>query len=812
MAGAQPSPATPPPSPAASIRAVDSRNLAELRPTFEAAFKQATFLALSCEYTGQHGLGLGGGTRGSAVLQAPRSRYSQIRQALLGGAHFCGKCDNCHCDLIEGANFCHSCGSRQKHGHRREKETVARQQDFLICQVGIACFQKTEGNRWAVQCFRFSISPRPQQLPGGPRQIPLAYDIRFGALGSGIQCLSDSSFDFNRWVSDGLPCISRSILRQEQEPKHKRHKGHFDKKLVVSADSFLGIWDALLSSGKPVVGHECLMDILYLCHQLEGTLSQQLLQAFSSVTKRVKVWVDTKHMLTWYPRNLYLAFRRTRDELRQKLRQLKIASKLYHMKRELSNKERQRKEQRQETAGGPPQSPAEPGAPARTPGIATPVSPAPGTPQTSWDDSGTERIAQELRDTKIQVYRRQLGRLRLLRRALGAPAEGPERKDGERCDDSEEDDDADSQDRARPLRGNLFHTMSLSELHDMVQPFLVEMLPGMPRAVGPDAGYSAYMGGCVFLALFNIIHGKAADADSAKSGALPITPSNQILMDIHCRPPDTGARYSNPERGDPREFAFANRLYLPAAPFFLDMTAKKVLDPQASHSHTFVVDLPAEGERGDDRVITQLVRGVDPFAELQLLVSAKDGSRSLVVVMTGIGMGRTVGQADAEEVLRELQASLDALKLTVHRVREMAVARPKPALPPAAGRGTPLSPVGAPPPPLAAARAAPVPPPRLPAADPGAAPGGQPRPPLQRAQQRPSSPRTLPPGVPALLAPNTLGPPPLPKRRIAAPAPGTQPLRKRVLRRAPAAAEQPQLGSSAEPPAKRPRLAAAPAR
>eukprot|EP01065_Artemidia_motanka_P030253 TRINITY_DN3626_c0_g1_i1.p1 TRINITY_DN3626_c0_g1~~TRINITY_DN3626_c0_g1_i1.p1 ORF type:complete len:950 (+),score=248.00 TRINITY_DN3626_c0_g1_i1:104-2953(+) len=609
------------------IQEVDIRNYADVKVAFEQAVKQSTFIAFDCEFTGLHKER----QQGTNVLQSVKSRYAGIRQTMFGGAIFVGKCHHCGVDLIDAANYCHHCGNHCRRSAQRQ-EPGARQQDFLICQVGLACFTRLETGAYSVRVFSFYLSPRPFSTnaeKGG--NVRISHDIRFGALGSSLKFLGDHNFDFTRWVNDGLPFMSRQLWQQEREKMQQR--GQFDMSELEKGRGFLDVWDCVLAAGKPLVGHQSFLDILYLWHQLEAPLHRDLTEVIRDFARRVRVTVDTKHLLTHYPRALSALFENTGLAVRQR--------KLLRLRKSLERKVQLRDQRRQAekaadadgTRGASPA--AESASRPSTPPPAVPsgaVSPPPKTSPSREDTTEPPRCFSprsrgSKEDERSELLRKQtdaLDELRelhcgLLQRSLG---EG----------DTE---------------GNRFRTMQLQDVHKLVWPFVQDTVPAAPAQREHDAGYDAWMTGCLFLSLFSLIHSGREVVPSAKS-----------LLDYHSKSDATAALDS------PSAFSFVNRVFVFAAPYYLDTTASKLPSIEETHVRTFVVEPEgATSERVEIPRLQRELRGVDPYSDLYWV----DYAKKAVVVLTKNGRS-TKESDDLEEackMLRELLAAFRPLNLKV---------------------------------------------------------------------------------------------------------------------------------------------------
>ncbi|RQM30725.1 hypothetical protein B5M09_008478 [Aphanomyces astaci] len=272
-------------------------------------------------------------------------------------------------------------------------------ENFLITQFGVALVHvadsidvEDEAKTW-ISCWNFYVFPRPYQN----------VDARFLCQASSMQFMAEHGFDFNKFIRDGIPYLSRkselsvrrshekSIANLGKSPPEKITVGrHFDKLfltetveridtwladsasadasspaelfisarnsfrrlLVLHAARFLSthpdakslymetndngvrlirtssaverdslkkrkidamnqdveaaigfskVIQLLGKSNKPVVGHNCLLDFVYLFHQFVGPLPPTLVQFKLQLGKAFPAIFDTKHLAMMSP-------------------------------------------------------------------------------------------------------------------------------------------------------------------------------------------------------------------------------------------------------------------------------------------------------------------------------------------------------------------------------------------------------------------------------------------------------------------------------------------------------------------------------
>ena len=250
---------------------VDRDNFVKSKASLADALKSAAFVALDCEFTGL----AREKQQGRSTLRSADERYLDLRRTLRGR-------------LMHGED---------KDGNRR--------QGYLVVQVGLSCFRwDAAAQKYDVQAFSFYVSPRPMSKTTG--NVKVEHDLHFGCLASALTFLSNHGFDFNRWLNQGVPFMSRAAYNAEKERigrgTHMDVPGELE-----DARGFLEVWEQVVQSGKPLVGHQCLLDLLYLWQQLEGPLPKSLSQFLQALGSRLQNMVDTKHILAAYPEDLLKA-------------------------------------------------------------------------------------------------------------------------------------------------------------------------------------------------------------------------------------------------------------------------------------------------------------------------------------------------------------------------------------------------------------------------------------------------------------------------------------------------------------------------
>ncbi|OQR92396.1 Poly(A)-specific ribonuclease PARN-like protein [Achlya hypogyna] len=258
-------------------------------------------------------------------------------------------------------------------------------ENFLITQFGLALVHVDADKTW-LQCYNFYVFPRPYQN----------MDARFLCQASSIQFMSDHGFDFNKFIKDGIPYLTRRneeyvrksharsvknigkappakvnvskpfdkefltetiakieawlaadaekelyipsrnsfrrllvfhaakygikssladqiytesqgdgvlLVRADKNERENRLKRKIDQmnQEVEDAVGFSKVIQLLADAKKPVIGHNCLLDFVYLYHQFCAPLPPTLTEFKAQLLTHFPVIYDTKHIALTCP-------------------------------------------------------------------------------------------------------------------------------------------------------------------------------------------------------------------------------------------------------------------------------------------------------------------------------------------------------------------------------------------------------------------------------------------------------------------------------------------------------------------------------
>ncbi|CAG8545102.1 6348_t:CDS:10 [Diversispora eburnea] len=155
---------------------------------------------------------------------------------------------------------------------------------------------------------------------------PISYqnDICFMCSGSSLHFLMNCGFDFNKLISQGIPFINNTdevkltqrkadlaqrqiVLSAESKPKsilfERLTEAQKEKKVKIEVEealaaslNFRTIIELLIESKKPLVGHNCFLDICQLVQQFWMELPEKLREWKKLVHGLFSTIIDTKHI------------------------------------------------------------------------------------------------------------------------------------------------------------------------------------------------------------------------------------------------------------------------------------------------------------------------------------------------------------------------------------------------------------------------------------------------------------------------------------------------------------------------------------
>lgn len=110
----------------------------------------------------------------------------------------------------------------------RYKKHSASGNSFVITQFGLSTIHDLPGDEYKIQTWNFYVFP-----PAKEREA----DKRFLCQASSMSFLSKHGFDFNKWISEGLPYVNHLeeiSLREGLEKRTKKRRQQFNNPQTVN--------------------------------------------------------------------------------------------------------------------------------------------------------------------------------------------------------------------------------------------------------------------------------------------------------------------------------------------------------------------------------------------------------------------------------------------------------------------------------------------------------------------------------------------------------------------------------------------------
>eukprot|EP00927_Polykrikos_kofoidii_P019575 TRINITY_DN19169_c0_g1_i1.p1 TRINITY_DN19169_c0_g1~~TRINITY_DN19169_c0_g1_i1.p1 ORF type:complete len:427 (-),score=66.75 TRINITY_DN19169_c0_g1_i1:19-1299(-) len=149
-------------------------------------------------------------------------------------------------------------------------------EQFTVCQVGITLARET--GKSVVKLSTYNIFVFPHQRT-------------FTCVGDGLRFLSKNSFDFNKWISSGVPFRNHQCVKNEV-------KAGSDTPSECGVQ-FSELWSLLCDAQKPVVMHSALLDLVFLFSSFEMSPLPDSGEGFVDAVRRLTPCLfDTAHLFT----------------------------------------------------------------------------------------------------------------------------------------------------------------------------------------------------------------------------------------------------------------------------------------------------------------------------------------------------------------------------------------------------------------------------------------------------------------------------------------------------------------------------------
>lgn len=139
---------------------------------------------------------------------------------------------------------------------------------FQIFQVGLSFFKLITENEFDCHSYNFYIFPKPCSL-----LPPEESERYFLSQTSSLIFLAENGFDFNKLINGGISYLNFSqekFIKNQLEISTKK----VSSKEIDEAMGFTTIIKLIIKSKKPLVGHNCKLDIFYLYQTFIGSLPE----------------------------------------------------------------------------------------------------------------------------------------------------------------------------------------------------------------------------------------------------------------------------------------------------------------------------------------------------------------------------------------------------------------------------------------------------------------------------------------------------------------------------------------------------------
>lgn len=171
---------------------------------------------------------------------------------------------------------------------------------FAVTQVGLSCFEDVRPAE-----DRRARPPRPTDFRATTFNVNVfpPEGFTFHCEPGALAFLADNSFDFNKFVREGVPYASQyERERQRRYLQDRRQYSPAEADMAVAElTGFCHVMEAVFRSPVPVIGHNMLYDLAFLASHFDAPLPQHVAD-FKGVLRQLFSGglVDTKHLARHY--------------------------------------------------------------------------------------------------------------------------------------------------------------------------------------------------------------------------------------------------------------------------------------------------------------------------------------------------------------------------------------------------------------------------------------------------------------------------------------------------------------------------------
>ncbi|XP_063228329.1 pre-piRNA 3'-exonuclease trimmer-like isoform X3 [Bacillus rossius redtenbacheri] len=210
-------------------------NFEEKFPEIEQTLKEATFIAVDAEFSG----GISNAVQSSkpSLFDSASERYAKLLRNL----------DGC-----------------------------------IIIQMGLTAFRfHRDENKYVASTYNFYVFPKPFA----------SVDMKFVMQSSSVEFLCLHGFDFNKVL-----VVKVSESERERLEEQERRENTLDRQFLQSALGFSKVFGLLADLKKPLVGHNLLLDLMFMYSQFHEPLPAQYLKFKKKISELFPTVFDTKYV------------------------------------------------------------------------------------------------------------------------------------------------------------------------------------------------------------------------------------------------------------------------------------------------------------------------------------------------------------------------------------------------------------------------------------------------------------------------------------------------------------------------------------
>lgn len=181
----------------------------------------------------------------------------------------------------------------------RFAKAVNNSRGYLILQFGLSCFTRIDHLHYSNKTYNFYIFPQAHEELGD-------IDRTFSIQAHAVQFLIGHGFDFNKLFKHGINYLSfqEKKLMTGKLKARNRYNLHKNKPTdlakqrdaIANAKGFLEVVEWMVTSRKPIVGHNLILDLVQLINQFMEPLTDDYNSFKQTCNSLFPLIYDTKFM------------------------------------------------------------------------------------------------------------------------------------------------------------------------------------------------------------------------------------------------------------------------------------------------------------------------------------------------------------------------------------------------------------------------------------------------------------------------------------------------------------------------------------